>query len=54
MGKHLKTELDYAMIRDFAREIAEVNPTNLVLQKYLSMDNFEGAELRKDLKDLVS
>ena len=53
MGKHIKTEMDYAMIRDLGREVAKVNPNNEVLQKYLSMDNFEGSELRKDLKDLI-
>lgn len=38
------------MINDFAKEIAKLDPQNTVLAKYLAMDNFEGAELRKVLK----
>ncbi len=53
MGKHLKTEIDYNMIRDLARELVKADPTNSKLQEYLQMDNFEGAELRRYIKDLV-
>jgi hypothetical protein len=53
MGKHLKTEMDYRMIRDLARELVKADPTNSKLQEYLQMDNFEGAELRRYIKDLV-
>jgi len=53
MGKHLKTEIDYNMIRDLARELVKADPTNNKLQEYLKMDNFEGAELRRHIKDLV-
>lgn len=51
MGKHIKTQLDYDMIEQFAQEIQRLDPSNSVLQKYKSMDNFEGSELRKCLKD---
>lgn len=54
MGKHIKTRMDYDMIRDFARELYKHDPNNTHLQHYLSMDNFEGAELRKNLKDLIN
>ena len=54
MGKHIKTELDYNMIRDLARELAKKDPSNEKLRHYLSMDNFEGAELRKYIKDIVN
>lgn len=51
MGKHLKTKMDYDMIYDFAKEIVKLDSTdNPVLAKYLAMQNFEGAELRKVLK----
>lgn len=50
MGKHIKTSLDYTMIEDLAKELFMLDPTNKTLTKYLSMDNFEGAELRKCLK----
>jgi hypothetical protein len=53
MGKHLKTEIDYNMIRDLARELVKADPTNNKLQEYLQMDNFEGAELQRYIKDLV-
>ena len=43
--------MDYDMIYDFAKEIVKlVNADNPVLAKYLAMQNFEGAELRKVLK----
>ena len=52
MGKHIKTEMDRNMIRDLARELAKHDPKNERLQYYLSMDNYEGAELRIYVKDL--
>jgi hypothetical protein len=51
MGKHIKTQLDYDIIEDFAKELQRLDPDNAVLQKYANMDNFEGSELRKCLKD---
>lgn len=51
MGKHIKTQMDYDMIEKFAREIKRLDPENEVLKQYASMDNFEGSELRKCLKD---
>tara|TARA_R110002020_G_C15778182_1_gene728885 strand:+ start:283 stop:438 length:156 start_codon:yes stop_codon:yes gene_type:complete len=51
MGKHLKTKLDYEMIYSLAKEVKRVEPDNPVLAKYLAMENFEGAELRKQLKE---
>ena len=50
MGKHLKTQLDYDMINDLATEVSRLDPDNEILEKYLDMDNYEGAELRKYLK----
>jgi len=50
MGKHLKTKIDYDMINDLSQELSRLDPTNKKLNKYLEMDNFEGAELRKHLK----
>jgi len=49
MGKHIKTQMDYDMIDQLAREVARLDPTNAVLQKFASMDNYEGAELRKSI-----
>ena len=51
MGKHFKTQLDYDMIYSLAKEVKRVEPDNPVLAKYLAMQNFEGAELRKELKE---
>ena len=51
MGKHIKTQMDYDMIENFAKEIKRLDPDNKVLAKYATMDNFEGSELRKCLKD---
>ena len=51
MGKNIKTQMDYDMIEKFAREIKRLDPDNKVLGHYASMDNFEGAELRKALKE---
>ena len=38
------------MIEKLAQEVYRLDPTNKVLAKFLEMDNFEGAELRKCLK----
>ena len=51
MGKHIKTQLDYDMIEQLANEVARLDPNNKVLERFASMDNFEGKELRKCLKD---
>lgn len=50
MGKHIKTQMDYDMIEQLALEVYKLDPTNSILQKFLSMDNFEGSELRKVIK----
>jgi len=50
MGKHIKTQIDYNMIEQLAKEVFKLDPTNAVLAKFLKMDNFEGSELRKSLK----
>jgi hypothetical protein len=50
MGKHIKTNLDYEMIEKLALEVDRLDPENKILEKFLGMDNFEGAELRKVLK----
>ena len=47
MGKHIKTKMDYDMINQLAVEVHRLDPNNQVLQKFLLMDNYEGAELRK-------
>ena len=52
MGKHIKTRMDYDMIEALAREVARLDPTNAVLQKFASMDNYEGGELRKSIADV--
>lgn len=49
MGKHIKTQLDYDMIEQFALELHKLQPDNPLLEKYSAMTNFEGAELRKIL-----
>ena len=38
------------MIEQLALEVHKLDPQNAVLQKFASMDNFEGAELRKSLQ----
>jgi len=50
MGKHIKTQMDYDMIEQLAKEVHRLDPENVVLAKFMSMDNFEGSELRKCLK----
>jgi hypothetical protein len=52
MGKHIKTQMDYDMIDDLARELFKVDPKNEKLQHYLSMENFEGSELRKTISKM--
>lgn len=47
MGKHIKTQMDYDMIEQLAQELFNLDPTNAVLQKFMTMDNFEGGEIRK-------
>ena len=51
MGKHIKTKLDYDMIEQLAQEVFQLDPNNSVLAKFSSMENFEGNELRKAIKD---
>lgn len=51
MGKHIKTKLDHDMIEQLAKEVHRLDPENTVLAKFVKMDNFEGTELRKCLKD---
>lgn len=51
MGKHIKTQMDYDIIEKLAKEVYRLDPSNGVLHKFLQMDNFEGSELRKCLKD---
>ena len=53
MGKHIKTKMDYDIINQLARELYAIEPSNEVLGKFLAMDNFEGAELRKAISDVV-
>ena len=46
-----KEDVLVAIFDDFAKEIVKLDSTdNPVLAKYLAMQNFEGAELRKVLK----
>lgn len=51
MGKHIKTQMDYDMIEQLAKEVHRLDPNNETLHKFTQMDNFEGKELRKCLKD---
>ena len=53
MGKHIKTQMDYDMIEQLAREVARLDPKNEVLNRFASMNNYEGAELRKSIADVV-
>jgi|TARA_X000000950_G_scaffold278550_1_gene369705 hypothetical protein len=50
MGKHIKTQMDYNIINDLAEEVGRLDPENKKLNKYLTMENFEGGELRKHIK----
>ena len=54
MGKHIKTPLDYEMIETLAKELYRWEPNNKELKRFLSMDNYEGAELRKAIEFLKS
>ena len=49
MGKYLKTKMDYDMINKLSKEVYKLDPKNKVLQHFLGMQNYEGAELRKNL-----
>jgi hypothetical protein len=49
MGKHIKTQLDYDMIEKLLCELFKLQPSNPILQHYMNMDSFEGAELRKSI-----
>lgn len=49
MGKHIKTQMDYDMIEQLAKEVFRMDPSNSVLAKFINMENYEGAELRKSL-----
>ena len=53
MGKHIKTKLDYLMIDELGKELYRLDPNNKVLNKFLSMDNFEGGELRKSVSNVT-
>ena len=43
--------MDYDMIEQLAKEVFRLDPNNAVLARFTEMDNFEGSELRKCLKD---
>ena len=51
MGKHLKTSMDEKVIDYLAIELYKLDPKNAVLNKFLGMDNFEGTELQKTLRE---
>jgi hypothetical protein len=53
MGKHIKTKLDYLMIDELGKELYKLDPNNKVLNKFLSMDNFEGNELKKSVSNVT-
>ena len=53
MGKHIKTKLDYLMIDELGKELYRLDPDNKILNKFLSMDNFEGKELRKSVNNVT-
>lgn len=53
MGKHIKTKLDYLMIDELGKELYKLDPNNKILNKFLSMDNFEGGELRKSVSNVI-
>ena len=42
--------MDYNIINDLAEEVGRLDPENKKLNKYLTMENFEGGELRKHIK----
>ena len=51
MGKHLKTSMDEKVIDYLVIELYKLDPKNAVLNKFLGMDNFEGTELQKTLRE---
>ena len=51
MGKHLKTSMDEKVIDYLAIELYKLDPENAVLNRFLGMDNFEGTELQKTLRE---
>ena len=51
MGKHLKTSMDMKVIDYLAIEVYKLDPENPVLKKFLKMDNFEGTELTKTIRE---
>ena len=51
MGKHLKTSIDEKVIDYLAIELYKHDRKNAVLNKFLGMDNFEGTELQKTLRE---
>jgi hypothetical protein len=53
MGKHIKTKIDYDMIDELGKELYSLDPNNKILNKFLSMDNFEGKELRKSVSNVT-
>jgi hypothetical protein len=53
MGKHIKTKIDYDMIDQLGKELYRLDPDNKTLNKFLSMDNFEGHELKKSVSNIT-
>ena len=51
MGKHLKTSMDEKVIDYLAIELYRLDPENAVLNKFLGMDNFEGTEMLKTIRE---
>ena len=51
MGKHIKTSMDEKVIDYLAIELYRLDPENAVLNKFLGMDNFEGTELQKTIRE---
>ena len=51
MGKHIKTEMDIRFINSLAIEVYKLDPQNKVLNKLMSLPNYEGGELAKTIKD---
>ena len=42
MGKYLKTEIDWQMINNFAKEILRLEFDNPVLKKWCDTEGYEG------------
>ena len=51
MGKHIKTEMDLRFINSLAIEVYKLDPNNKVLNELMSLQNYEGGELKKTIKD---